>query len=108
MVPNWYPRPCTVVITDVPSFLRRQWTYWQTTSTGHCFLRSCWNGRGGKTPAHRAAHQRPISAETLRRRMAIGAERSRRLVALVRSETQVNQAADDLDGETEGCIAQAA
>jgi hypothetical protein len=23
MVPNWYPRPCTVVITDVPSFLRR-------------------------------------------------------------------------------------
>jgi hypothetical protein len=37
---------------------------------------------------HRAAHQRPISAETLRKRMAIGAKRSRQLVALVRSEAQ--------------------
>ena len=42
--------------------------------------------------AHRAAHQRPISADMLRRRLAIGAERSRRLVALVRSEAQTQTA----------------
>jgi hypothetical protein len=35
---------------------------------------------------HRAAHQRPISADTLRRRLGIGAQRSRWLVALIRSE----------------------
>jgi hypothetical protein len=42
--------------------------------------------------AHRAAHQRPISADMLRRRLAIGAERSRRPVALVRSEAQTQTA----------------
>jgi hypothetical protein len=45
--------------------------------------------------AHRALHQRPISADTLRRRLGIGAKRARRLVALVRSETQA-QVADVL------------
>lgn len=38
---------------------------------------------------HRAVHQRPISADTLRTQMGIGAKRARRLVALVRSEAQV-------------------
>jgi hypothetical protein len=38
---------------------------------------------------HRAVHQRPISADTLRSRLGIGAKRARRLVALVRSETQM-------------------
>lgn len=37
---------------------------------------------------HRLEHQRPISAETLRRRLRIGADRSRQLVAQVRRETQ--------------------
>lgn len=35
---------------------------------------------------HREAHQRPVSAETLREELHVGAERSRRLVALVREE----------------------
>jgi hypothetical protein len=35
---------------------------------------------------HRAIHQRPISAETLRRQLRIGAGRSRSLVARLRSE----------------------
>jgi hypothetical protein len=42
--------------------------------------------------AHRADHQGPISADMLRRRLAIGAERSRWLVALVRSEAQTQTA----------------
>ncbi|GHF50751.1 hypothetical protein FHX82_003930 [Amycolatopsis bartoniae] len=37
---------------------------------------------------HRLEHQRPISAETLRRRLRIGADCSRQLVAQVRRETQ--------------------
>ena len=36
--------------------------------------------------------QRPILADMLRRRLAIGAERSRRLVALVRSEARTQTA----------------
>jgi hypothetical protein len=36
---------------------------------------------------HRLEHQRPISAETLRRRLRIGAGRSRQLVAQIRRET---------------------
>ena len=40
--------------------------------------------------AHRAVYQRPISADTLRRQLRIGAKRARRLVALVRSEAQVH------------------
>ncbi len=47
--------------------------------------------------AHRAVHQRPISADRLRTRLGIGAERSRRLVAVVRSEVQA-QTATGVDG----------
>ena len=39
--------------------------------------------------AHWAVHQRPISADTLRRKLGIGATRARQLVALVRSENRV-------------------
>jgi hypothetical protein len=46
--------------------------------------------------AHRTAHQRPISADTLRRRLGIGAARSRRLVALVRAEVH-SQTAGGVD-----------
>jgi hypothetical protein len=38
--------------------------------------------------AHRAAHQKPISADTLRVRLGIGAAQARRLVKAVRSEFQ--------------------
>lgn len=38
--------------------------------------------------AHRAVHQKPISADTLRARLNIGANRSRRLVEIVRSEVR--------------------
>jgi hypothetical protein len=38
--------------------------------------------------AHRVEHQRPISAETLRMRLGIGAARARRLVQSVRAEYQ--------------------
>lgn len=38
--------------------------------------------------AHRTAHQKPISADTLRARLGIGAERARRLVSIVRSEAK--------------------
>jgi hypothetical protein len=60
--------------------------------------------------AHRSAHQRPISADTLRRRMAIGTKRSRQLVALVRSEAQAetSRVPDDLDIAFEEGIVQAA
>lgn len=43
---------------------------------------------------HRAAHQRPISADTLRKRLRIGAKRSRQLVALVRSEVMSKAGTD--------------
>ncbi len=36
--------------------------------------------------AHRAAHQKPISADTLRAQLGVGAARARRLVKIVRSE----------------------
>jgi hypothetical protein len=35
---------------------------------------------------HRAVHQRPVSAESLRKELRIGADRSRQLVALVRAD----------------------
>jgi hypothetical protein len=44
--------------------------------------------------AHRAVHQWPISADSLRRRLGIGTKRSRRLVALVRSEAQTQVTGD--------------
>ena len=50
--------------------------------------------------AHRTAHQRPISADTLRGRLGIGAKRARRLVALVRAEAQVRASAEEAMDET--------
>jgi hypothetical protein len=41
--------------------------------------------------AHRAAHQRPISADTLRVRLGVGATRARQLVKIVRSEYEEQQ-----------------
>jgi hypothetical protein len=38
--------------------------------------------------AHRAAHQKPISADKLRIRLRVGAAQARRLVKIVRSEFQ--------------------
>ncbi|MFD8491857.1 hypothetical protein [Amycolatopsis sp. NPDC059657] len=43
--------------------------------------------------AHRARYQRPISAEVLRKRLRIGTQPSRKLVALVRSEYDSSYAA---------------
>ncbi|USX56464.1 hypothetical protein [Lentzea sp. HUAS12] len=42
--------------------------------------------------AHRAALQKPISADVLRARLAIGSSTARRLVKIVRSEVEVRQA----------------
>jgi hypothetical protein len=36
---------------------------------------------------HREAHRRPISADTLRRKLRIGAARSRLLVAMIRDDS---------------------
>jgi hypothetical protein len=44
--------------------------------------------------AHRAAHQKPISADTLRVRLGIGATQARRLVKAVRSEFQARTEGD--------------
>lgn len=44
--------------------------------------------------AHRATHQKPISADTLRVRLGIGATPARRLVKIVRSEFETNGAPD--------------
>lgn len=59
---------------------------------------------------HRAEHQRPISADTLRKRLQIGATRSRQLVALVRSEAQAQTSTlvNDLDMAPEDDGAEAA
>ncbi|MFD4254523.1 hypothetical protein [Amycolatopsis thermoflava] len=46
--------------------------------------------------AHRAAHQKPISADTLRARMSIGATQARRLVKIVRSEFQLKTQSEPL------------
>lgn len=48
---------------------------------------------------HRAAHRKPISADTLRVRLGVGATRARRLVKFVRSE---HQPESDSDHRTEG------
>ncbi|WP_244223474.1 hypothetical protein [Amycolatopsis circi] len=48
--------------------------------------------------AHRAVHQKPISADTLRARLGIGAARARRLVKAVRSEFEDRAAADPRRG----------
>lgn len=54
--------------------------------------------------AHRAAHQKPISADTLRVRLGIGAARARRLVKAVREEYQAQRDQIDVDatGESQG------
>lgn len=44
--------------------------------------------------AHRVAHQKPISAETLRIRLGVGATRARRLIKIVRSEFESQHAAN--------------
>lgn len=49
--------------------------------------------------AHRAANQKPISADTLRVRMRIGATRARQLVKIVRAEDQAEVPCDFVDGK---------
>jgi len=49
--------------------------------------------------AHRAVHQKPISADTLRARLNIGANRSRRLVEIVRSEVRAKVSGDGSQAE---------
>lgn len=49
--------------------------------------------------AHRAVHQKPISADTLRARLNIGANRSRRLVEIVRSEVRAKISGDGTPAE---------
>lgn len=49
--------------------------------------------------AHRAAHQKPISAETLRTRLGIGSGPARQLVKIVRAELQARGTSDsNIDG----------
>lgn len=49
--------------------------------------------------AHRATHQKPISADTLRVRLGMGATPARRLVKIVRAEFEMNGALDPGDDE---------
>lgn len=49
--------------------------------------------------AHRVAHQRPMSADTLRVRLGIGATPARRLVKIIRAEFQETGAPDLADKE---------
>ena len=49
--------------------------------------------------AHRVAHQRPISADTLRVRLGIGATPARRLVKIIRAEFEGTGALDLVDEE---------
>jgi hypothetical protein len=62
--------------------------------------------------AHRATRQKPISADTLRVRLGVGAARARRLVKIVRSEfeEQVNaqRPAGDVVGEAQDAASMAA
>lgn len=44
--------------------------------------------------AHRVAHQKPISADTLRIRLGIGATQARRLVKIIRAEFQAQTPGD--------------
>ncbi|MEU3649882.1 hypothetical protein AB0E59_41390 [Lentzea sp. NPDC034063] len=46
--------------------------------------------------AHRAAHQRPISAEILRGKLGIGSASARRLVKIVRAEFQKNSVSESV------------
>lgn len=47
---------------------------------------------------HRVAHQKPISADTLRVRLGVGATRARQLVKLIRAEYQVGPSCRQLLG----------
>ncbi|WP_236703398.1 hypothetical protein [Lentzea aerocolonigenes] len=62
--------------------------------------------------AHRAAHQKPISADTLRVRLRVGATRARQLVKIVRSEFEeqvaVQRAMGDVVNEMEEATIMAA
>jgi hypothetical protein len=49
--------------------------------------------------AHRAVRQRPISADTLRRRLRLGATRAREMVALVRTDAQVHASGEQVKEE---------
>lgn len=50
--------------------------------------------------AHRAAHQKPISADTLRKRLGIGATPARRLVKAIRGEYQAQTFREPVDSDT--------
>jgi hypothetical protein len=52
--------------------------------------------------AHRAAHQKPISADTLRVRLGVGATQARRLVKIVRSEFDAQVSARPREGDEAG------
>ncbi|RSM80978.1 hypothetical protein DMH04_28875 [Kibdelosporangium aridum] len=52
--------------------------------------------------AHRAAHQKPISADTLRVRLSVGAAQARRLVKIVRAEFRTQTASDPLPADAAG------
>jgi hypothetical protein len=52
--------------------------------------------------AHRVAHQRPISAETLRVQIGVGAARARRLVKVIRAEFQQRVAAQQPAADRRG------
>jgi hypothetical protein len=58
--------------------------------------------------AHRAAHQKPISADTLRIRLGVGAAQARRLVKIVRSEFETQVSAQRAEGGPAGEIRDAA
>lgn len=52
--------------------------------------------------AHRTAHQKPISADTLRVRLGVGAAQARRLVKIVRSEFEAQVSAQRSEGDPAG------
>jgi hypothetical protein len=51
---------------------------------------------------HWDEHRRPISADTLRRKLHIGAARSRLFVAIIRAESQQRSAPDGMAAHAEG------
>jgi hypothetical protein len=51
--------------------------------------------------AHRVAHQKPISADTLRIRLSIGATQARHLVKIIRAEFRAQTSGDPARGDAE-------
>ena len=51
---------------------------------------------------HWDEHRRPISADTLRRTLRIGAARSRLLVAIIRADLQQRSTSDEVAAHVEG------